>query len=273
MVVTTVDNQTACSAEVPAAADPVAADVQGIVAEEGARIRRAKRIVWWAAAIYVAVAGLTVTCDMLVSKSPHSYLLMQAVLWPALVVQWRMRRIQREAGGKLERLNDPRAAGPLTHVLSCGDKDAEAAARSALQKLLPRLTACDGDVLSAIQRATLNRLLRRRAQPRYWHGSDDSLAFAILKAWEQVGDADAVESARYVAEHARSPKLARAAREALPAIEQRAAAEHARTTLLRPATGSGEADVLMRPAAAADDAPAHLLRATTGRCSGADGGA
>ena|SRR5579871_763535 len=168
---------------------------------------------------------------------------------------------QKEATAELARLEAlPLAAvGPFTDALGYGKKDMTAVASDKLVALLPRLQFSDAHLLNQEQRQILNR--------QCLSGKNTALTLAILKAYEQVGDAGAVPTVQRLAEGkrraARDKQIQQAAAECLPQLmlcverataEQqllRGASEPAATpeTLLRAASGVSEAD------------PSQLLRA------------
>ena len=91
-------------------------------------------------------------------------------------------------------------------------------ARDALDALLPRMRSENGNLLSSEQRDVLNRFLGRNAAvPKR---EDISLALSILKAYEQVGDARALNAVARLAEGhgyaARDERVRQAAQRCLP---------------------------------------------------------
>jgi len=168
----------------------------------------------------------------------------------------------KNAARKLAEFDDVRAAGFLVEALEYDDKQLRELAAAKLTLLLPRLKASDAGLLTAEQRACLNRQLAKRDIDR-----EAPLLLAMLKALEQVGDERSVPAVRALAEKPGSGEAAArvraAAREALPAVEQSAERWRNAATLLRPADASAAPDdTLLRPAAGAqtaDDAE-HLLR-------------
>lgn len=110
--------------------------------------------------------------------------------------------------------------------------------------LLPRMKASDAALLSPEQRFFLNRALKSK---------DTALTLAILKAWEQVGDASAIGKVEKLAEGRgrgeRIPKVVEAAKDCLPALRQSAERQQIGSQLLRPSDGNlTPSDVLLRPA-------------------------
>ena len=144
----------------------------------------------------------------------------------------------------LARFNDVRAVGPLAETLEFKDPYVRSIASRALIRLLPRMQASDAALLSPAQRACLNRVLKQGEAP---------LILAILKAWEQVGDADAIETVEHLS-YGRLPaggyrQVVAAARECLPFLRQSAERQQVGAGLLRPVDGgAAPSQVLLRPA-------------------------
>ena len=173
-----------------------------------------------------------------------------------------MKGIQRTAKEAVS-INDLRVVGLLIDMLLMSET--KQSAMNALTRLLPRLQASDADLISKSQRERLCRELSRNGR-RDWRGQrHERFAVAILKAFEQIGDADAlpVVKALATANFEAAPAIVRsAARECLPALEARCVEQQRRDTLLRPShiAASGQ-NVLVRPAeTSASEAPKQLLR-------------
>lgn len=98
---------------------------------------------------------------------------------------------QQAVAAAITQFDDVRALGPLAEVLEFRTEPIVPIAEKALIRLLPRLQAQDASLLSSAQRACLNRALE---------GGNTGLTLAILKAWEQVGDADALPIVERLAE-------------------------------------------------------------------------
>jgi hypothetical protein len=125
---------------------------------------------------------------------------------------------------------------------------------AALSRMLRSVRADQNKLLTKEHRELLMALL---TSPR----PAVDLKCAILKAQEQIGDETAlpvVESLR----ESRSHRVRTAAEECLPYLQQRIQQQQQARMLLRASDNSGlsAADGLLRPAAAADTAPEHLLR-------------
>ncbi|MCS6777209.1 MAG: hypothetical protein RMJ43_08125 [Chloroherpetonaceae bacterium] len=173
----------------------------------------------------------------------------------------------KEAATRMAQLQDTRAVGLLTETLETSDRDLRHVVQQALPGLLRRLQASDAHLLDAHQRKILNRLLRRARQEK-----NTELALAVLKAYEQVGDASALPEVERLAsvpdpKDARFRQVVEAARECLPYLKVRVEQERASQTLLRasnPAhTDRAASDALLRPAQEAGATlPEELLRAT-----------
>ncbi len=162
------------------------------------------------------------------------------------------------------------------------EKSVRADVEEALIRLLPRLQASDAGLLNVEQRACLNKAL---------NCGNETLIVAILRAYEQVGDAAAlpyVESrAREVPPVAPAPQtvgtseriiqgllgtkikaspsaqITQAAQACLPYLHERVESQRASQTLLRGASANEVApDTLLRATQAhTDNAPEQLLRA------------
>lgn len=136
-----------------------------------------------------------------------------------------------EAIRTLAQFNDLRAIGPLVEALEWSDSKTRRVAEHALINLLPHLQSGDDDCLNARQRAILCRALRGKKAP---------FIIAILKAFEQVGDAKAIPIVERLAEgyvtSSEEKLIRRTAQECLPYLRQRAEQEMALRTMLRPSS-------------------------------------
>ena len=205
--------------------------------------------------------------------------------------QWRARELgcrvgvfpERRLLDALQTLDNPALVGLLTDTLRGAAAEMPAAInwsavramRAALTHLLPRLQATDAHLLNVAQRARLNHELGRGKLSLHpaWCGPQQAemqAAFdvAILKAWEQVGDENALPVVqKLAAQRAGTPaqkRVQQAAKSCLPYLETRAGEQRATQTLLRAAdlpTTNG--DVLLRAAApqTTRNEAAQLLRA------------
>jgi hypothetical protein len=167
---------------------------------------------------------------------------------------------QKVASMVIARFNDVRAVGPLTEALEFKDPDTVQIATKALISLLPRLKASDAPLLSPTHRHSLNKALQ---------GKNTELTLAILKAWEQVGDAGAVSEVEKLVEGrgrgGRISKVVEAAKDCLPFLRQSAERQQIGSQLLRPSDGNlTPSDVLLRPAMphTSTEPPGELLRPT-----------
>jgi hypothetical protein len=169
-------------------------------------------------------------------------------------------RKQQTAALALSRFDDVRAIGALAEALEFQERDIRPISRRALIRLLPRLQASDAPLLSPAQRAILNRALG--------YGSA-ALILAILKAWEQVGDAAAISEVQYLAEgHGEGgqiPEVVKAAKACLVALRESVYRRQTSSQLLRPADANlTPTDILLRPATphASTELADQLLRST-----------
>jgi hypothetical protein len=220
-----------------------AASVNELLAlvHEESRMRRARRR---SIPLRVAIViGVIVLAAALSPVNPGGFIGITSVaITGAFAISPRHKRVI-EA---LAKHDDLRAIGPLTDVLVTDDRHLQSRVAVKLAALLPRLQASDAHLLAPAQHRILDRYLRSRKHP--------ALAVAILKAYEQVGDARSLPAVERLADgrgRGRHDRRLRAAADAcLPYLRARAQAERDAQTLLRPASGPGEADpaVLLRPA-------------------------
>lgn len=149
---------------------------------------------------------------------------------------------------ELARADDPSAVGPLVEALTWPEEGLRAVARDGLTRLLPRLKAGDGGLLSTSARTVLNGYLNRDAAR-----SHPDFVIALLAALEQVGDTTALPLVQALAEmearSARERHVVEAAGRCLPYLRLCADANQQSQTLLRAAHAPGpDADILVRPA-------------------------
>ncbi|MCW3051768.1 MAG: hypothetical protein JWN14_938 [Chthonomonadales bacterium] len=165
---------------------------------------------------------------------------------------------QKAAAPAISRFDDARAVGPLAEAAEFPDRYIRSIARRSLLHLLPHLKASDAVFLSAAHRSSLNKILRKQ---------DIDLILAVLKAWEQVGDASAIPDVQNLAEGrgeaGQLPKVVRAAKECLPFLRQSAERQGIGAQLLRASDGGlTPTDALLRPiqAHSPTESPEQLLR-------------
>jgi len=91
----------------------------------------------------------------------------------------------------ITQFDDVRAVGPLAEALEFPGEHIAPIVQKTLIRLLSRLKASDASLLKPAQRACLNRAIQ---------GGNTELTLAILKAWEQIGDADAIPEVQRLAE-------------------------------------------------------------------------
>jgi hypothetical protein len=165
-------------------------------------------------------------------------------------------------GGRLAKLQDPRAVGALLDVFN-STRFHGREVRQALIRLLPRVKAGDSEALSREQRQVLYTLLTQEEQWLFF-GIDggENLKVAALKALEQVGDEESIPVVSQVAERAGNLRVRQAAEACLRFLHTRVEQTRNEQTLLRatlpPAAPSGE---LLRPASEhSETASEQLLR-------------
>ena len=168
----------------------------------------------------------------------------------------------------LAAVEDVRMVGPLVERLRGGRTERRSlrVVTQALTRLLPRLQASDASLLTKDQKARLGRYLAQLAL----FGRDTELQIAILYAFQQIGDNQAlpvVENlTRSQPRTAAMRRVQQAAVECLPFLQERAQQEYSRETLLRPASGdTRDTNQLLRPLEETDKTDQqHLLRASLG---------
>lgn len=150
---------------------------------------------------------------------------------------------QKEATKALAKYDDVRAIGAFADVLDNPDKKLAMIAEEKLIKLLPLVKATDASLLNDEQRRKLNSALEKRSS---------TLACAIMKAYEQIGSSDAIPFVERVIKNTDQVLRKQAAERCLPFLQQRAATEKERQTLLRASdanTLTTAPNILLRPAA------------------------
>jgi hypothetical protein len=169
----------------------------------------------------------------------------------------------------LKQLEDVRSVGLFVEGLA--NEDVRLGAIEALTRLLPRLRASDAALLTERQHKLLCQALKRSGGGRFTFQPDARktnrmFAFAVLKAFEQVGTSQAVPVVAYLAEKSPSSEVRRAALECLPYLNARAQKEQNEKTLLRASASSEVAsEELLRPASGQNEVnPQQLLRASSG---------
>ncbi len=211
----------------------------------------------------VAIALGFLVFALLMAKFAHNtyFLSLRSVCISMIVVGWVVVSDRHKAAAAaIARFDDVRAIGPLAEALGLKNRSIRQIASRTLIRLLPRVQASDSVYLGPPQRHALNRTLR---------GKNIDLTLAILKAWEQIGDADAIPEVEKLAEGrgygGRVPKVSAAAHACLPYLRQSAGRQQIGAQLLRPAdTNALPSGTLLRPALphTSSEPSAQLLRPT-----------
>lgn len=159
---------------------------------------------------------------------------------------------------QLARFEDIRLVGAMTEGLEYDDKEVITLAEAWLTQHLPTLKASDSHLLNLEQRKILHRAVVKKKRPE--------LAISILKALEQIGDTAAIPFVQKLAQGAGEERVRQAAIECLPYLERLEAERLSRETLLRASSAANvgaPAETLLRPASGTMEAdPAQLLRAS-----------
>ncbi len=145
---------------------------------------------------------------------------------------------------------DLRWVGPLAQALHSPNSRVRGVAQSLLTHLLPHLRAGDAVLLNAQQRAYLNHKLTRNRR------RDADLNKAILAAWVNVGDAEAIAHVERLtgawAWSAPQQQVRETARQALPLLERRLQEEYnARTEAAQQMQGLQTGELYAPPALSA----------------------
>ena len=211
------------------------------------------------------------------------YVGLPSLLLPLLMHMYnrKVRQRTQKTTGKIDALEDLTLVGPLAEVLAIDDLAVRRMAKANLIRLLPRLRASDAALLNAYQRKHLNRFVGahlfeighrdiRELWSKQARQRDTEFQLAILKAYEQVGDADclpAVQSLAHPTVHYKlvPPEVVDAAQQCLLFLEPMLAQDRASKQLLRASSASDVLpDTLLRPAMhnTNPEESASLLRAT-----------
>lgn len=223
-----------------------------VLREESRKRARNKRALGWAAVGFVLLMFLVALFSGWDQVSSFtSFVSVFATMAAAT-------QLQKGATSALAEYDDVRGVGAFATALEFDDKKVASKAEAKLIALLPRLNASDSTLLDADQRKCLCRALLKRQRA--------DLALAILRALEQVGGEDVLETVAKVAKGegraAVTSEVVRAAQDALPAVRHRSEIEQSARLLLRPSSAPDDASaILLRPAMGAEPAnPAILLR-------------
>jgi hypothetical protein len=199
--------------------------------------------------------------------------------WGAAEVAANPRR--KETALALARARDPKAIGVLAKAARDGDPATQEAAIQGLLSILPTVRASDREHVDSDAMSALLALLPwKEGMSVGTNAADVALKLAILRALEQIGDGRAIPAVKrlqspprvaglvlgfldrrfHIGARDRIEQVCRAARDCLPFLEERAAAERLRDRLLRPAMAPTRGpDLLLRPAGGSPTTPDELL--------------
>jgi len=233
------------------------------------------------ACVALPVIGSLVTLTLLLSTSVARWRIGQRAKRLALGFEGRDGRQTQSRTITTEAVDDLGAIGSLTEMLEIDSIPVRNMAKAKLTQLLPQLKASDAALLSAAQRRRLNLFLGahrfdlgyrdiRELWSKQARQRDLEFQLAILKAYEQVGDADclpAVQSLAHPTVHYKlvPPEVVDAAQQCLLFLEPMLAQDRASKQLLRASSASDVLpDTLLRPAMhnTNPEESASLLRAT-----------
>ena len=195
------------------------------------------------AIVGVIVATLVTNVVVSIISGGHSHIFLNFGPFIGLIVAMTaMSQKQKDATTALTKYNDVRCVPAFADVLGCKDKRLEMIAEEKLIQILPLMKASDASLLNENQRKNLNQAIEKRGS---------TVACAILKAYEQVGDGSAIPHVERVKKETNEILRRQAAERCLPFLVQRAETEKLRQTLLRAADGNTqttEPSMLLRPA-------------------------
>ena len=245
------------------------------------RARHKRNVLFTVGSIVAYIPALTFLHLMTVDANQNNghvregmgFIFLAFFLLPTLVLPILMHMYNRTLGkrtrkttGKIDALEDLTLVGPLAEVLAIDDLAVRRMAKANLTRLLPRLRASDAALLNAYQRKQLNRFVRpglfdpsqRDIQEIFSKKArqhDARFQIAILKAYEQVGDAESLPFVKSIAhptvQQARMVPVeaVEAANRCLPFLIDLAEQDRASKQLLRPSSASDVLpDTLLRPA-------------------------
>lgn len=223
------------------------------IGEEEKKRRKRRVALLWAGGAYatlmLAIAVATRNWGMIGSIGSCSSI---------FVAAYAVSKHQANLARQLTHFNDVQVVGWLAEALEYNHKEVQEQAAEALVRLLPQMKASDSDLLNEKQRQCLYRVLHKaKKRPR--------LASAILKAFEQVGDAAAYPHVQELLDDPTNEPFAfyETAQECLPCLKERVDQEQYRQTLLRAAENTiSSPETLLRPATSSlpEIAPEQLLR-------------
>lgn len=174
---------------------------------------------------------------------------------PVIITALRLHLLNENVVRMLSRYDDLRILDPLIASLRTDRITNHGPSEMPVLRLLAKLTPQHGSSVSKKSRSILNKLLVE--------SREKALVLAILAAWEQVGDEEAVPVVERLAHGnaflGNDFEVRRAAAEALPAVRESANRATISETLLRPADAD-ETTALLRPAASSDTPEDALLR-------------
>ena len=152
-------------------------------------------------------------------------------------------KLRRQCYKLLATYDDVRVIEPFVQAMAHGLEDVKLPAIIALTQLLPKLKPADARLLSHDSRRILNEMLVNNVKVDF--------VLAILSAWEQIGDAEAipfVEQLTLGKGATGGNQIVRdAAQVALPTLQASAVRNAASDTLLRSSQSSDSSSLLLHP--------------------------
>ena len=165
-------------------------------------------------------------------------------LLAGLIASNQVLKVQTEAVAILSDAWDPKAIGALAMGMLTGDSQLRGVSRNALLKILPKAKASDAAFYDQEQMRALATLLETVS-----HRQDAPFQLALLKAFEQVGDAQMLDGVHNLT-LSKNAQVRAAAETCLPMLQERVNLQKMNRSLLRPAISPAYLDSsesLLRP--------------------------
>lgn len=213
--------------------------------------RSNRRLIWFQVLVMLLVGLAVYWAFNLLGHQVSPQGAFSGVFSGLFMVWLRSKTLRANSASLLLQFDDPRLIDAL--VMSYKNGTRSFGPEKALTRLLPMLVPAQAHLVSRESRTFLNHALL--------HNTNKEFVLAILAAWEQIGDRDAIPTVEQLAGAGgfveKDATIREAAIAALPAIRASAIRAAISETLLRPADAD-ENTALLRPATSAD-APEELL--------------
>lgn len=226
-----------------------------------------------AVAALVACFYVAYMAAMVLTALPQGMVMCAALLWTTAVLvpvgltsfgifRAILGRRKRRLAECITDLDDLNALPALVELLEFTNPAVRNTIIPPITRLLLRLRASDAHLLGFLHRSALARTLSAPRPQRL----PASFFVAILQAFEQIGDSQALPAITWLAQGKGAARdhttVQDAAQTCLAHLQAHISRQQAPYLLLRPSSAAGEAHALLRPVVSAPDAaPYELLRA------------